>query len=92
MADRALNDVGQPLLITMIGVDVLDWPTRAINVTKPNGTTVAWTPSAVDVGLVTYIFQTGDLNQVGLYTGRVQLNRTGPTQQITSSTFVFTVA
>lgn len=88
MADRYVGDIGQSLLITPLGFDPLTYTTRVINVRKPNGSSVAWTPSSVTSTLITYVFQSGDLNVAGAYNGSVQLTTPG---QVTTTPFQFVV-
>ena len=69
MADRILNDYGQTLEISCPDVDFAGADSVEICVVKPTGERRTWTPTGVDevTRVVSYVYQSGDLDRVGFY-------------------------
>ncbi len=80
MANRILGDYGQTLRITVGGISLAGNPTIAIIITKPvSNTVLSKTPATVDtvLGILTYVFASGDLDELGAYQVQVQVTQSG---------------
>lgn len=94
MANHSVGDFGETLTIRVRGIDLTLTDTQSIVVKKPDGSRVAWVPTTVTAGAITYVFAEGDLDQPGNYCVDLILTwgiLVDPTGRDTSSIVTFTV-